>query len=201
MNRTVHGITIKAITNSGRKVSIIPWGVQENGKYKVTLYIDGLNGQHPRCCDDGYVHLIPDHEYNDAEKTEINEINKFHFANKIEFLTNVTEIISSTYITSKKTNKEILNQILKNIKNVFVESTWEDFWVNCGIKEKSPIWKRLQFKPKEIKRKIYFYNYKRVEEIVPLQSLHLGGTFQKFYSDKNWIKESEELSGSQICLA
>jgi hypothetical protein len=191
--------TIKGITNSGKEVSIIPWGVQENGNYKVTLYIDGLNSDRPYYYpNEGYLHLC-DIEYTEKEIEAIQEITKYYFARKIEILTDIREIDHQIIIDREKTIKERIAEYFKNLFDCFFPP--EDVFAAMFGQPTKRLFK-LNFKKWSNRDKVKKYIYKSVDILVPIKSLHIGGSFQRyFHGDNSWLSEAEALKGEKIYLA
>ena len=189
--------SINAITNSGRKVSIVPCGVQENGNYKVTLYIDGLDGQHPYSyVGDGYIHLDADVDYTQKEIEAIKEINLYHFASKIDILTDIKEIENISVIERKKTTSELAKEYFHMLRDAFLQP--KDLF--SSLFNQPTKW-RFKLNFKAFSKKIQKYQYKSIESLVPMRSIHIGGTFQKFYEDQSWLSDAENLKGKKIYLA
>lgn len=191
-------LEIKGITNSGRNVTIIPRGI-DCGRYQVTLYIDGLDGpSNPWTMDEGYIHLTKD-EHTPEQIEAITELNIYYFAEAVAVKTSTHEIEHNIYITGRKPFRNILKQFWRNVKAVFYT---ESIFANL-FEEDVPENGHWGFNPDALRRimDISWYDRRDVREIVPLTNLHLGGTWQKYYKDRDWLDKAEQIKGRTIYLA
>lgn len=176
--------TIQARANSGRTFAITHHGIRD-GLIHVSVTSESA---HPySICDDGYIHLI-DADYTPEQIAAIKEINTYQFAERLSIESEIGEMVSILYNAGTMPMYSMIREHLRSCD--ITDWLGEVAAPDLETAQRFPIpWAELNT-----------IKWRYADALAPLNSLHLGGTWQRYYEDSSWIHEAERIKGDTIYL-
>lgn len=165
-------LTINAQTNSGSKIQI----VTDAEISFLTIYGDKKYYD----VNDGYVHLL-DQEYTPDEIAAIKKLNTLSFAGKLPEIRTDMKSVEYKNLTVPLAKSQIIKSLLPRftITGIFGDRSLKNL--------------RINWKPA-------YTTTRMVDCLVPFE-LHLGGSWQSYYGNNDWLTEAEQIKGSRVYLA
>ncbi|MDD4986243.1 MAG: hypothetical protein PHQ43_10740 [Dehalococcoidales bacterium] len=167
-------IWIKAETSAGSRVTICTDGaVSFLTVYGDIRYYDWR---------EGYIHLLPNHEYTPEEIGAIKAICIRHFADKLPEINTNLKVIDYRNIRVPLPVRQVLRSLLPSVttRGLFGDRGWRHL--------------RCSWRPA-------YTTTITVDCVAALQRLSLGGSWQRYFTDRSWLAEAEALKGSRVYLA
>lgn len=180
-------ISIPVISCNGRKGYLV---TSNSGTY---LRLDGGDYWD---VEDAYLHVDFEDRHqalkkwvpSDEEQEVIRRVIVFYFAGKLKVASDLFRIGGRVFRVGILSLTEMVKSIFYYKHEIF-----EMFNQNS----KGRVWWKWRINFKDFQ----FWKLERVEVVDRIGCPPLGGSWQNYFSDSSWLKETEQLKGSQIFLA